>query len=435
MSARSVSNARAGLMHLYPDRPDRAGRDRLEILTALIEGRSFDPTFRPDVIEIPSQHPIYRWECVVDRCERPRSGGSDLCTEHRQGWAVDRERGVGKAAFLVAAVPLQRQVQAAELVCRICPQRPAAHAELRLCRRHTFRWNHYRKITGPGADFTEWLSAEQSLPGHGICLVAVCVDVADSPLGLCPWHGKKYERDGRPGGGVLSQWSWHRYEQFGLPVLIEYTDEATFRRWCATTAATPWPGQVNLLGLRPLVCAEIKWGIFMLTQRPRPTRRDLAWIRTLVFACRSGEVDSLVGYDFGTGISGTVAGIVKQILHELRLVYFTLAETREAGFLETDHFGVRFPDRRSHFDLTDIGQRWLRELTWDHLAGLLTSARCPRTGGVFDAARRGAVELGAFLEIDAPDGGHDPRVLDAEHMRRSSPTNAAANATAWRRWP
>ena len=108
----SGRNARAGLPFLYQDCPDRAARDRLEILTALIAGPSFDPIFRPDVIEIPPGHPIYRWECVVGGCERSRSGGTDLCNEHRQQWARDRERGVGKAAFLTAATSLKRHVRA-----------------------------------------------------------------------------------------------------------------------------------------------------------------------------------------------------------------------------------------------------------------------------------------------------------------------------------
>ncbi len=113
----SGRNARAGLPFLYQDQPDRVGRDRLEILTTLIAGPSFDPTFRPDVIEIPRQHPIYRWECVVDGCERSRSGGTDLCSEHLQQYARDRERGVGKAAFLSAATGLTRHVRAEEMIC------------------------------------------------------------------------------------------------------------------------------------------------------------------------------------------------------------------------------------------------------------------------------------------------------------------------------
>ena len=36
-------------------RPDREGRDRLEILTALIDGPSFDAMFRPDVIDVPPE--------------------------------------------------------------------------------------------------------------------------------------------------------------------------------------------------------------------------------------------------------------------------------------------------------------------------------------------------------------------------------------------
>ena len=60
---------------------------------------------------------------------------------------------------------------------------------------------------------------------------------------------------------------WQRYEHCGQPVPLEYDDQAAFRRWCATVSAQPWPGQINLRGLRPLVRAEIQWGLFMHTQR------------------------------------------------------------------------------------------------------------------------------------------------------------------------
>ena len=236
---------------------------------------------------------------------------------------------------------------------------------------------------------------------------------------MCPWHGSRYHRDKRPGRARLPSSWWHRYEQFGRPVPIDYADEAAFRRWCATTPAPWWPGQINLRGLRPLVRAEIKWGLFIHTQRARPTRWDLGWIRSLVATCRDHDVETLIGFPLGAGGSAYFTGaIVKEILHELRLVYFTPAETKDAGFIETDHFGVRFDQRASHVDLTGIPQRWLRDLVWDYLAALLQSPRCPRSGGVIDGIRRAAIELGAFLEIDAPGGGHDPTVLDGEHMRR-----------------
>ena len=130
-------------------------------------------------------------------------------------------------------------------------------------------------------------------------------------------------------------------------------------------------------------------------------------------------MNSLADFEFGAGGSPAFTGaIAKEILHELRLVYFTPAEAKDAGFLETEHFGVLFPHRMSHFDLTSIPQRWLRDLTWDYLADLLRSPRCPRSGGPFDGYRRAALELGVFLELEAPGGGHDPAVLRGEHAQR-----------------
>ena len=197
------------------------------------------------------------------------------------------------------------------------------------------------------------------------------------------------------------------------------SDEQAFRSWCATALASWWPGQANLNGLRPLVRAEFKWGLFIQSQRARPRRWDLVWLRSLIAACRAHDLQSLTEYRFVGGQHAYFTdAIVKEILHELRLVYFTPAETKVAGFIETDHFGVRFPNRGSHIDLTDIAQQWLRDLVWDYLTALLRSPRCPRTGGVIDGIRRAGIELGAFLAIEAPDGGNDPTVLDGEQMIR-----------------
>jgi integrase len=228
-----------------------------------------------------------------------------------------------------------------------------------------------------------------------------------------------YHRDGDPGAATLPPSWWQRYEQLDRPVPVGYGDQAAFRGWCASVSAQPWPGQISLRGLRPLVRAEIAWGLFVHTRQARPTRWDLGWIRSLVTTCRAGEVNSLVDFEVGAGGSAEFTGaIAKEILHELRLVYFTPAQSKDAGFLETEHFGVRFAHRMSHLDLTGIPQRWLRDLTWDHLAALLQSPHCPRTASPFDGFRRAAIELGAFLQVDVPDGGHDPGILRGEHMHR-----------------
>ncbi|MGH3261854.1 MAG: hypothetical protein ACRDNS_07660, partial [Trebonia sp.] len=304
-------------------RPDRAARDRLEILTALINGPSFDPLFRPDVIDIPPDHPVYAWICIVDDCERPRTGSTDLCGEHTQDWARARSRGEGKASFLLSANGLRRHVRVEDMPCRICPDRPLVHSDLLLCRAHNLRWFRQHRSAGETAELTEWVNRQAPLAGYGTCTVSVCSNRAHSPLRLCSRHESRYEREGRPGGAVLPARWWHRFEQHDRPVPVEFADEHAFLAWCAATPALPLRGQINLLGLRPLVAAELKWGLFISTRGTQPPRRDLGWIRSVVTTCRGHDLDSLAGFEPGRDCPHMAATIIRQIQHELRLVYFT----------------------------------------------------------------------------------------------------------------
>jgi integrase len=406
------------LLQLYADRPDQASRDRLEILTALAGGPSFDPVYRPDVIKIPRGHAIYRWECVVEHCERTRSGGTDLCTAHLEEWARAREAGdAGKAAFVSAAAGLDRHERAEQGACRVCPGRPAVHTRLRLCQRHVSRLRDSQAAAGGEADFGHWLAGQDPFEGYGTCRVVVCPDLAASPLGLCSGHATRYKNAGRPGGASLPRYWSHCFEQQELEVPLTIDDGQRFGDWCAREWATPWPGQVNLRGLRPLLRAEIRWTMFANSQQQRPNKWDLGWIQKLVNLARDRDAGSLTDLDLDD-FPRFNAGIARSMLHHLRLIYFTLSQTRDAGFIETDHFGVRFPHRASHVDLTAVPQRWLRDLLWDHLAALMRSPRCPRTAMPLDEIRRAATELGAFLEVEAPGGGHDPAALRAELAQR-----------------
>ena len=68
---------------------------------------------------------------------------------------------------------------------------------------------------------------------------------------------------------------------------------------------------------------------------------------------RDRDAGSLTGLDLDD-FPRFHGGIAKSMLHHLRLIYFTPSQTRDAGFIETDHFGVRFPHRASHVDLTAV---------------------------------------------------------------------------------
>jgi integrase len=391
------------------------GLDRLGSLTALIGGPSFDRLYRSEVIQIPPSHPVYGWECVVAGCERPRGYG-DVCGQHRREWAQARAAGVGKAEFLTGARPLRLFRGAQDVPCRVCPQRPAAHSRWRLCHRHMRQWYERQRAGGDAAGFGLWVQTLTACAGYGPCRVVVCPSLAYSPLGLCFGHEARYRQAGRPGGAVLPR-NWHgRFDRNGLAVPVSYAGEKLFGHWCMTEPAMPWPGQVNLRGLRPLVAAEIRWGLHCHAQRPRHSDWHLGWLQTLVNICRQCDAGSLA--DLGPGVPEHVTMIAKEMVTDLRLVYFTPASSREAGFLETGHFGIRFRDRIGHFDLTGVSQRWLRDLLWDYLADMLRSAGCPRTAVPLDNVRRACLELSAFLQAEAPGGGDDPAVLQAGHAHR-----------------
>jgi integrase len=393
----------------------REGPDRLELLTALIGGPSFDPLYRPDVIQVPGDHPVYPWECVVHDCERTRTSGRDLCHEHGNQWCDARGSGTGQAAFLTAAQGLAQFVWREEVACLICLLRPAANTRWRLCQRHAGRWQDQRKAGA--ADFEVWLAGEVPYAGYGGCQVTTCPNMAGTPLGLCPGHDTRYRYHDRPGGALLpGSWS-RRFEQPGQPVPVIYRDEPQFRAWCAQEPPIPWPGQINLRGLRPLARAEIKWALFAHTRQPRQTRWDLGSIHRLAGQCRDRDVNSLADLDLAA-VPAPSARMARLMLGYLRLAYFTTEASKAAGFLETDHFGVRFPHRASHIDLTAITQPWLRDMAWDHLAEVMRSVRRPRTASPLDAIRKACTELSAFLEIEAPGGGHAPAALRAGHAER-----------------
>ncbi|MEV7189648.1 tyrosine-type recombinase/integrase [Kitasatospora sp. NPDC093102] len=406
------------LLPLYSDRPDREGRDRLEILTALIGAPAFDPIFRDVIIRVPQGHRVYQWACVVEACERARHSGLDLCSTHFQEWGTARESGTTRAEFLTAAGPLPRAEYDREGSCLICPDRPTSpRTELRLCIRHYGAWKYSVSVRDASVDFDQWVADQEPCEGYGDCQVTVCPGLALSPLGLCCWHRHRYMRDRRPGGAALPSSWWQRYEKLGQPVRVSYADQNAFRTWCAAVDPAPRPEQVNLRGLRPLLRAEIQWALFAHTQEDRHSIWKLDWIQKLVNLARARDAGSLTDLDLD-GFPRFHTAIVKKMLHYLRLVYFTPQQAREAGFIETDHFGVRFPARASHIDLTAISQRWLRDLLWDYTADLITSPRRPRTAAPIDGIRRACTELSAFLEVDATSGGHDPSALRVEHMTR-----------------
>jgi integrase len=164
-------------------------------------------------------------------------------------------------------------------------------------------------------------------------------------------------------------------------------------------------------------------GLFRHTQTAH-SRWELPWVQELANHCRKLGQRSLTELDTGDDASlrratgREVPAIARDILCGLRMLYVAPGATREQGYILAGHFGRRLPGRPGRIDLTQVSQRWLRDLLWDHFAGVLQSPRCPRSARTFDDMRRACLDLSTFLEIHAPGGGHDPAVLTQQHMQQ-----------------
>lgn len=326
--------------------PTRTTTDRLEVLTALLASPTVDPLFREDVIVVPRDHSVYGWACGVPACERPLAPHCDYCHTHDLQWLAQRKQGMSVTEFQRTAEPLKPKAWFTPPPCLICPDVPAWTLD-GLCYMHLHRWDHYRgyyrRLHGREVDFDTWLRDQTPFPDFGQCLVEPCPELADNPLRLCRRHSTRYQKAGRP-GGEASPSNWSRWLDRGESIPVEYADKAGFDRWCRETGlANRMKGKVSLLGLRPLVKAEIQWAMFHHGSGPEEASQwPLAWLQYVADDCRIQRVNSLVDLDLNT-CRAHAATIASLMLKYLRLVYFTREDTKDAGFIETDHFGVRFP--------------------------------------------------------------------------------------------
>ncbi|MET7605139.1 tyrosine-type recombinase/integrase [Streptomyces avermitilis] len=400
--------------------PSRTTTDRLEVLSTLMTAPSFDPLFTTEVIRMPGDHEAYGWICKVPQCERAQEPARSLCANHEIEWRKQRKNGGLLGDFMRTAEPLKPVAHYQPEDCTICPDIPA-WASSPLCFLHTHRWlgrkMHWKRQGKQGQpDYEAFLASQQPFAPFGECRVLACPDLAESPVGLCQRHIRRYRKAGSPGRVRLPR-SWGRWlADRGKEIPVLYDDELAFRKWCAQAdPAHRMDGKVSLLGLRPLARAEIQWCMFQRTQmKVEAGHWPLPWIQYLADDCRNLGVNSLADLDFES-MRNFPALVGKAMIRMLRLVYFTREDTRDAGYIETEHYGIKFGSHGGQIDLTGVTQRWLRDLVWDQIANrLLTNP--PRSSQPFDMVRRGCAELSAFLEVQAPGGGHDPRLLEGTHM-------------------
>lgn len=369
--------------------------DPLARFEALIAGPNFDDYLRAEPITFPPDHPIFGTSCGVAGCAGHSTQAEWWCTRHGQARRDALRQGIGEAEWLTSATPYpprQRPSDGRRPACRFCPERDAAARDL--CRQHEMRLYHARRK--PGFDEEQWAAQQVAFPGAGDCRVAECPRRAEREPGLCPNHRDAWVAAGRLEGPELES-------------------------WLATRSAYPVAGLLPLAGLPALVATEIRYGLWTHTRSGAPARWHPMWLRTLVKSCERTGVGSLTELnpsDRGwTPQPEAVNRVLREMLKDIMPVHRTRADTRDLGYLDTNYWGFRYPNRRSPFDLRSIPQRWLRDITWDFLAAQLDAPGHPRTQGPFEQVRRSVVCLGAYLRDCVPGGGADPVSLTESTAR------------------
>lgn len=369
---------------------------RIERLERALDAIHVPEYLQGDVLKIPMGTP-FRPTCEVPNCVYV-SRGYGLCARHYVDWQKARGE-TTRAKFLATAKTTgSRSFDASNLgaPCLICPGRGAFTKETPLCSYHRDRWHACKE-----SDLRAWSEKQQELKPFGECRVKLCLLLAVRSDGLCRWHHGRFT-------------TWLKSTSSKTQAAREY--------WREHEPPVELNSLVDLRLLAPLVQREIRWGLARHLEVTNPSHWQMGHINSLIEACRHHEVETLFDLPVGQNAllalsvrnSAHVGVILSEIREALWRVYYTRADSREAGFIETLHFGRLFKSARSHFDISRIEQEWLRLLLWDCLADMLESSNCPRSRGSFDSLRRGAIELSAFLGLNSPRGGHDPDLLTRE---------------------
>ena len=227
----------------------------------------------------------------------------DFCFTHDDEWRALQRTGASIADFFRTAQPLKPRGARSRKPCLVCPDAPA-YSSNGLCYLHsgTFvAWKGHQRKKGRPEDIELWLPKQDPYPDFGQCRVPSCADRGVHWFGLCFSPHSLYGRQGRPGGAQRVK-NWGRGQRANggrRPIEIVYSDEGAFNRWCEENEVRGrMDGKLSLLGLRPLVRAEIKWGIFQHAQGPdEGAHWPLPFVQRLAVECRRQNVNSLADID------------------------------------------------------------------------------------------------------------------------------------------
>jgi integrase len=381
----------------------------LERLQRLIAADNFPDYLRQEPIQFDQHDPIYGYACSIKECAGQRQRAGRYCQRHEKERVAARKAGTSEVDWAAQAQPIppsgnRTAIPRVPASCVICPDRDATSDSNPYCCAHS---NGLAKRRGAssrqGREFDEaaWLARQTALPGLGPCAVADCgYRVAtERTHGLCRLHWKNFR-------SFLN----HAQRQDATAKAAEIQ-----KHWLRLQVVRGGIGRVSLAGLAPQAEAEIRYALHAHTLGDAPSLWFPGWLRTLVAQMVEGGIESILDIDADDDgwvpQAQHINRIIKAMRTDIEPVVVTRAETRALGYIDPLHWGMRFPGRRSRFDLLAIRQGWLRDLAWDYLADLFDSPNCPRSAGAIETIRRALISLSAYLATYAASEGDDAAEL------------------------
>lgn len=381
-------------------------------------------------IQFPPQHPTYGWACRVSECEGAvaPTHTTYLCDKHAKQYSLSNPT-ADVEDFISSAEPIDRSrigfalKRFPECTVEHCSREASGRG---LCTAHG---NSLAKEIKRGGCEIAWRRGVVSrLPALQRCSLTGCAHDGAllTPDGgrICRSHHSQWRHWLRTVGGSADLAAWRDYLTSSL--LRDSLGDVQSR------------GRASLSALPARLQAEIRFALHRHCQLKHRVRITPATIRAGVDALARHNIQSLAENDqMQTVLTSCQNALVRRGLTALVFAARSLTATeisaKEEGWFDPVVVGAApFPDtqtrtRRKPWVLTEISQRWLRDLAWEYCRdmALLPEGKRPSAATVHQRMC-GAVCLSGFLRQHRDDGGVDPEKL--------GPDDASLLKEVWDIW-
>ncbi len=388
-----------------------------------LASQAFPDWLLAEPIFFPRDHPTYGWGCRVNRCEAEIAALNTkfLCVTHDDEFRQVSSR-LTLESFVDRAKPCRSKNAVWGLVrypdCSICG--PNREALIRgLCMAHAYSLTSARKR---GQAEPAWRSKQKPFAAYPSCSVPRCVHDGS----LWSLQGRGRERVCR-----AHRASWLRYlrDNDFQPTLDRWTVWVTIEIKSKGMQPVLGRGYVSLVDLPMRLQSEIRYAIHRHASTPRRSHWRPRNLQGVVDVLADIGVETLNDPVVAEHASSCKAGEIKRIWLDLpiaaRSLSVTRREAKDAGWFDPAIVGATpFQDsqgganRRKVWDLTDVSQRWLRDLLWDHIEylALEVNGKRPSVGTIYQRIQ-GTRLLSKALRQLRDDQGNDYKLLEASDAR------------------